>query len=76
MAEIEEAALGIIRKQLGRRRFRMAMLRYGYDFTQQQIAKSMRICQQMVSKDLKVIERRFGDISSRIGGGFQAPSLN
>lgn len=74
MAGINWMALKKLKRDLGRRRFRMAFLRFGHNLTHKQIAQQMRVCRQMVTKDLAKIERHFGDLRRHLMGDDDSPS--
>lgn len=49
--------LETLRQLLGRRRFRIALLRFGKNVKPREIAGRLRISKRMVNKDLAAIER-------------------
>lgn len=53
------------REKLGKRRFRIAILYFVRNYTQRRIARSMKISQQFVSKELKKIQRQFSELCER-----------
>lgn len=52
-------ALSTLREILGRRRYRVAVFYFGRKLRQRDIARRLRISQQMVSKDVIALERQF-----------------
>jgi len=54
---MNEATLRDLKKVLGRRRFRVALLRHGLGRRQRDIARTLRVSQATVSRDLKAVRR-------------------
>lgn len=70
------AQLAALKNILGRRRYRIAVLYYGRELTQEAIAHRLGITQQAVSKELKRIAAQLGAVKRLAAGRHRARPLD